>query len=92
MYHLVLSQAKLSDTLYIKSESFGQMDLGPGHDFSIDVESGNCAVKDDKGERHFMILRQRQSYQKDWLDGWDGRRYFIPGKKVSFLARTERIS
>ena len=89
MHTFYATQMKLKDTIYIDEKIFINVGIGPGHDFTIEIENGECNIFDKEGHRHFLILKQSRSYQKDFLNGWGGRRYYFIKSPTPFISGTD---
>ena len=92
LYKILRSQSLTSDTIYLNQSAFSKYDLGPGYDFTTDIDRGDCAIFDRNNNRHFIILRQEDAYQRDFLDGWGDFRYFLIGTKFNFITKTKWVS
>jgi len=91
-YQNINRQIKTNDTAYLDDISFRFADMGHGYNFDKAIEMGKCIIIDKNHRRQTVILRQKYSYQKDVLDGWGGRLYFLPGDKTPFLKGTDWVS
>lgn len=92
MHTVLLTQVKERDTIYIEDITFARKGIGPGHDFTIDIDAGKCIILNMSGVPQRKIIRKKISYQKDHLNGWGGRKYYLINSKSSFLEGTDWIS
>jgi hypothetical protein len=46
--------------------------LGQVTGFDIEIENGECSLLDPAGNLESIIIRKREHYQTDFLDGWAG--------------------
>jgi hypothetical protein len=92
IHNFLEAQIVAGDTAYVADELFQSAGMGSGHDFSKNLENGNCIILDKNKEKQVKVLRQHYSRQKGFLDGWGGRLYFLPGQKYPFLKGTNWMS
>jgi hypothetical protein len=92
MHTLLVTQVKERDTIYIEEFTFGRMGVGPGHDFSVDIDAKKCVILNKAGEPQRKIIRKRYAYQTDLLIGRGGRRYYFINSKSPFIAGTDWVS
>jgi hypothetical protein len=92
MHTVLTTQVKERDTIYIENISFARKGIGPGHDFSIDIDAGKCVILNMSGVPQRKIIRKRIAWQKDLLNGWGGRKYYLLNSKSSFLSGTDWVS
>jgi hypothetical protein len=60
--------------------------------FAKMIEAGKAVLLDKNKILQTKIIRNRTSYQRDMLNGWGGREYYIPGSKKYFLVVTDWVS
>jgi hypothetical protein len=86
------AQIKTADTVFLTQTTFDKYQLRELIDFDKHIENGTCAITDNKGKRHYLIIRQKGSWYRGPLAAWGGRRYFLPGRTSFFLSGTDWIS
>lgn len=89
MHVYFATQIKLGDTVSIKESTFARLGIGTGHSFDIQLENGQCSVLDKYGNFQSVIIRKREQYQRDFLDGWGGRRYYFLNSVNPFYSATD---
>jgi len=91
-YQNIRRQINTNDTAYLDDISFRLADMGHGFNFDRAIEAGKCIILNKNHVQQNIILRQKYSHQKRWLEGWGGRLYFLPGDKTPFLSGTDWVS
>jgi len=86
------AQIKIADTIHLVEGGLSKYDLGDIIYYDRQIENGHCAIEDEQHVRYFIILRQKVSRMRGFLDGWGGRWYFLPGHKEHFYAAMDWIS
>ena len=56
------------------------------------IEKKKLIIIDAKEIQHLKIIREQSFYQNDVLNGWGGRKYYLPDIKTPFLIVTEWVS
>lgn len=91
-YKFLKTQVKIADTVYLTQTTFTRYQLRELIDFDKHIEKGTCAITDNKGKRHYVIIRHKGYWYRGPLEAWGGRRYFLPGRTEFFLSGTDWIS
>jgi len=56
------------------------------------IENKKIKIIDSKEIQHLKIIREKSSYQKEVLNGWGGRKFYLPDSKNPFLIVTDWVS
>jgi hypothetical protein len=92
MHTVLTTQVKQQDTVYIDEYTFLRKGIGPGHDFSVDVDARKCVILNGNNVPQRRIIRKKESYQRGPLNGWGGRKYYFLNSKTVFLSATDWVS
>ncbi|RZK19528.1 MAG: hypothetical protein EOO86_07360 [Pedobacter sp.] len=83
---------KKPNIIYLNHTYFEQFDFRPLMDFGDKIDSGTCAIFNEKGKRHFKIIKKLFSWYEGPRDAGGSRRYFIIAKKDFFYEELDWIS
>jgi hypothetical protein len=90
---IIKRQLNQIDTITINDKLKHQIGLPLLYSYLGDmIENKKLIIIDAKDIQHLKIIREKSSYQKDALDGWGGRKYYLPNSKTFFLIVTDWVS
>lgn len=93
VYTLLKTKVKTQDTLFLSQNIFDKVGLAPLSNFFPDlIEKKQCAIVDDKGQRHFLIIRQTGWKKTGEMTSYGGSSYFLPGQKKAFIGRMNWVT
>ena len=92
IYHTIRKLSKKQDTIFLSQKTFTKVGLRPLIDFAVQMENGHCAIYDNNNIQQKIIIRQRGSWYRGFLQFWSGRRYFLKGAVSFFYEATDLIS
>ena len=83
---------KKPNMIYLNQNYFDKFEFRPLMDFGNQIDSGTCAIFNEKGKRHFKIIKKLFSWYEGPRDAGGSRRYFIITRTVFFYEELDWIS
>ena len=92
VYRTIKNQYKTQDTIYVSQKPFDKVGLGCLAYLETQIEKGTCTIVDNKNIKQTIIIRRKEEWQRGYLEGWGGRKYFVPGQITPFYSATDWMS